>query len=119
MLKIAANFFEQLYTAEVVDDQMVNFFLENVQPIAANSQCIYDDFCREFSLEELWDAIVSFLNGKSPGPDGITIEFYKALYYIIKDDLLCVFNTMLDQELIPVKLKKRFDSITSKRGAQY
>ena len=104
MLDIATNFFKNLYTADEIDDNMVNFFLEHVEPIV-NNQFLHDDLCKEFSLEELWDAIVSFVNGKSPGPDGISIEFYKAMYSVIKDDLLCVFNSMLDQESIPIKLK--------------
>eukprot|EP00253_Pinus_taeda_P015071 PITA_15071 len=34
--------------------------------------------CREISLEEVEEAIRSMPNDKAPGPDGFTINFYKA-----------------------------------------
>ena len=35
---------------------------------------------RPFSITEMWDAISSFKNNKSPGPDGMSIEFYKSVF---------------------------------------
>ena len=105
MLDIAAKFYEKLFFADVINEDVLNTFLEYVQPITSNVQFIYSVLCGVFTEEELWDAIMSFLNGKSPGPDGITIEFYKAMFSVIKDDLLCVYNCMLDQEFIPTKMK--------------
>ena len=36
MLDIATNFFKNLYTADEIDDNMVNFFLEHVELIVNN-----------------------------------------------------------------------------------
>lgn len=46
-------------------------------------------------------------NGKSPGIDGITIEFYKSLFDLIKSDLLQLDNSLLfqDENLIPSMTK--------------
>ena len=46
-------------------------------------------------------------NGKSPGIDGITIEFYKSLFDLIKSDLLQLDNSILfqDENLIPSMTK--------------
>ena len=46
-------------------------------------------------------------NGKSPGIDGITIEFYKSLFDLIKSDLLQLYNSILfqDENLIPSMTK--------------
>ena len=74
---------------------------------------LYEDLCRHFTLDELLDAIFSFKNGKSPGPDGLTIEFYKYAFSIIKHDLLSMFNSFLDKEMIPTKMKKRLDYFNS------
>jgi hypothetical protein len=46
------------------------------------------------SLEEevketkLCAALSSMHNGKIPGPDGFTVEFFKSFYDLLKDDLL-------------------------------
>eukprot|EP00253_Pinus_taeda_P015714 PITA_15714 len=43
--------------------------------------------CREVSLEEVEEAIRSMPNDKAPGPDGLTINFYKACWSIVKQDV--------------------------------
>lgn len=41
-------------------------------------------------------------NGKSPGMDGIPIEFYKEFFEIIKCDLQANFNnTLFESQLAP------------------
>jgi hypothetical protein len=42
----------------------------------------------EVKEEELIVALSSMKNGKSPGPDGITVELFKHFYDLIKEDLL-------------------------------
>lgn len=43
--------------------------------------------CREISLEEVEEAIQSMLNDKAPGPDGFTINFYKACWNTVKQEV--------------------------------
>lgn len=43
---------------------------------------------RPFEEEEIWEAIKSCGNNKSPGPDGFTFGFVKRFWGIIKDDLI-------------------------------
>lgn len=42
--------------------------------------------------KELYDAICSFQNGKTPGLDGIPVEVYKTFFTEIKDSLLACYN---------------------------
>ena len=42
----------------------------------------------EVSEEELEKVVYSYQKGKSPGPDGLTIEFFHGFYYLVKEDLL-------------------------------
>ena len=46
-------------------------------------------------------------NGKSPGIDGLAIEFYKSLFDLIKSYLLQLYNSILfqDENLIPSMTK--------------
>eukprot|EP00253_Pinus_taeda_P022169 PITA_22169 len=43
--------------------------------------------CREISMEEVEEAIRSMPNDKAPGPDGFTINFYKACWSIVKQEV--------------------------------
>ena len=38
----------------------------------------------EISEDELGVALSSMKNGKGPGPDGFTVEFYKSFYDLLK-----------------------------------
>ena len=37
-------------------------------------------------------------NNKSPGPDGIVVEFYKMYWDMLKDPLLLVYNNSFEYE---------------------
>eukprot|EP00253_Pinus_taeda_P001936 PITA_01936 len=43
--------------------------------------------CREITLGEVEEAVNSMPNDKAPGPDGFTINFYKACWHIIKQEV--------------------------------
>eukprot|EP00253_Pinus_taeda_P008507 PITA_08507 len=54
-------------------------------------KCITSDqnwaLCREISMEEVEEAIRSMPNDKAPGPDGFTINFYKACWNTVKQEV--------------------------------
>ena len=107
MLSIASNFYSDLYrNTDISDDNLLNSFLSKVEPINNDAGCdIEFVLCKDFTIEELWDAILSFVSGKSPGPDGLTIEFYKTCFSIIKYQLLAFFNKIKNSEFVPSKVK--------------
>ena len=107
MLSIASDFYSNLYqSADICDDNLLNYFLSRIELINIDEDCdIEYMLCRDFTLEEIWDAIVSFMIGKSPGPDGLSIEFYKTNFSIIKYDLLAFFNKIKNSEFVPSKIK--------------
>jgi len=43
--------------------------------------------CREITMEEVEEAVRSMPNDKSPRPDGFTINFYKACWHIVKQEV--------------------------------
>eukprot|EP00253_Pinus_taeda_P013015 PITA_13015 len=45
------------------------------------------DLCKEISMELVDEVIRSMPNDKAPGPDGFTINFYKACWSIIKQEV--------------------------------
>jgi len=67
------------------------------------------------SMQELRDTIFSFKKGKSPGPDGLSIEFYCSVFSIIKKDLLQVLNNFFSTGFIPAKYKVGIITLIPKR----
>ena len=104
MLDIAAQYYEKLFRENVMNESMVESFLQHVQPMNITENMLFE-LCRDFTVDEMYDAIYSFKNFTSPGPDGLSIEFYKCVFSIIKDDLLAVYNSFKDQEFLPCKMK--------------
>lgn len=45
-----------------------------------------------FKETEIFEAIKQQPNGKAPGPDGFTSEFYKSCWGVIKQDLTAAIN---------------------------
>lgn len=41
-------------------------------------------------------------NGKSPGIDGLPIEFYKTFWPVLREDLLVVFDESLTNGFLPL-----------------
>ena len=80
MLKIVEDYYNDLYHPNEIRDSVVNFFLNEVNPI--NSNIDMSILTEPISIEELKNVVKSFPNNKSPGPDGLTGEFYKIAFPI-------------------------------------
>ena len=51
-----------------------------------------DELTKDILEEEITQVLHSFQKGKSPGPDGFTLEFFLGFYELIKGDLLKVIR---------------------------
>lgn len=63
------------------------------------------ELIRPITEDELKAVIVGAAKKKSPGPDGISYEFYSVYFEMFKTDLLELFNRYLDGTLKPPKLE--------------
>eukprot|EP00253_Pinus_taeda_P023364 PITA_23364 len=70
--------------------------------------------CREVSLEEVEEAIRSMPNDKAPGPDGFTINFYKACWSIVKQDVWEVVEDSRNSGTILKSLNSTFLALIPK-----
>ena len=118
------TYFKELYSnknesyTETID---TNFFPENTNNPKLNEED--KSSCEgELTQEECCLAIKKFNNNKSPGTDGLPIEFYKIFWQDLKEIILKAFNfTFTSQEmstsqkqgiitLIPKKKKRTLDT---------
>ena len=90
ILKVTTNFYQNLYTSETTDDLAQDYLLNNLTETLTDED--RDTVEGEITLDELFTAIKSFANSKSPGCDGLTAEFYQTFFNVIGTDLVEVIN---------------------------
>ena len=56
---------------------------------------------RMISEDDIRNAVNNLRSGKSPGEDGIPAEFYKAIFPVIKEQLIDLFNKIFSQAYFP------------------
>ena len=96
------RFYNDLYKSKLLDTnhEAVKTFLSNFNvPTLSEEQ---KRFCEgEISLEELKAVLDSFQSNKTPGNDGIPIEFYKVCWDFISDSFVeCAkesYNTLIEK----------------------
>ena len=113
ILEIGRSFYQNLFSEkDLCNQDLENRFFENIR-------CVPGEFLNmikmTITIEEIWDAIKSFKEGKTPGVDGLSIEFYKLVFPIIKNELVIVFNSWYESGFIPAKNKAGLITLIPKR----
>ena len=83
VLSNICNFYESLYQSNNIDDRDIDDYIENagIPTLDDDSRNMLDTFP---SIMECADAVKKMKNNKSPGCDGLPIEFYKLFWNDIK-----------------------------------
>ena len=91
------KFYEQLYDKCHVNEKDQDYFLGLCESKLTKED--NDLLTHDIDEEEIWDNIKRMNSGKSPGSDGLPVEFYKKFWKIIKTHFHEVIKCMLDKEL--------------------
>ena len=83
------NFFYQLYSTAQKDTE---------QQRQNNPQTAYIEL---FNMDEITSALQRCPKNKSPGEDGLTVEFYLKFWDIIKNEIKDIINEILTLDSIP------------------
>ncbi|KAI3358279.1 hypothetical protein L3Q82_003277 [Scortum barcoo] len=86
----AVEFYSSLYTSEYKEeDELFEGFCSELPQVSewTNSQLE-----KPLQMQELQAALQNMQGRKSPGIDGLTVEFFKAFWDILANDILDVFN---------------------------
>lgn len=101
--KIVYNYFTELFSSDQSFDQSNDVD----DPIHSLTNRLDDndrtDLIRPITMIELDRVLKMCSQKKSPGPDGLTYEFYLKNYDVIKEDLLQIFNSYLSGAFSPTK----------------
>ena len=92
------EYYKNLYTSEDTCQDTTNKFLTCIEnKLSENNKNIME---QDITKEEANKAVNLMKCNKSPGPDGITVEFYKSYWNIIGDELIQVYqNSFITEEL--------------------
>ena len=74
------------------------------------------DLGEQISEKECYEAIVTFANDKSPGSDGLPIEFYNVFWPEIKKLMCSVYNHSFQVKSLPHSMRRSVISLLPKKG---
>ncbi len=112
--KEAVAFYEELYKGEqVVEEETASCFYEGLPQVPEG---VNGELVKPFTKEELYNALNSMKCGKAPGIDGIPVEFYKAFWAVVGDDLFDVLNDSLSRGLLPLSCRRAVITLIPKKG---
>ena len=87
---ILVNFYRDLYSKDVLDKQIQTELIDDLQFSLTDLE---RDRCEGlFTNKELFSALKGHQTGKSPGSDGLPVEFYLAFWDDLGDLLVLVLN---------------------------
>ena len=104
ILKETTNFYQRLYTSETTDDLAQDYLLNNLTRTLTDED--RDTVEGEITLDELFTAIKSFANDKSPRCDVLTAEFYQTFFNVIGKDLVEVINDGFNRGELSLSMRR-------------
>ena len=104
ILKETTNFYQRLYTSETTDDLAQDYLLNNLTQTLTDED--RDTVEGEITLDELFTAIKSFANDKSPGCDGLTADFYQTFFNVIGKDLAEVISDGFNRGELSISMRR-------------
>lgn len=112
------EFYSTLYTSESPPDTMfMEKFLENLNiPTISQDQC--EDLEEPLEKKEIEDSIRAMQSGKTPGPDGFPVEFYKKFSKQLTPLLLNLFNHSFEKSALPQTLTEALITVLLKPGKE-
>lgn len=100
------NTYEHLYKSRLkIDTTELNTYLEDIS-LAWLSNEHREALALPITVEEIAATIKSLPNGKAPGPDGFTAEFYKAFVDQLAPVLVEMYGSAYEQRMLPPTLRE-------------
>ena len=106
ILSAIEDFYRDLYTSKISGAQSeFDHFTQNLTtPQLLNDE--RDELEGILTFEECKDTLKSFSNGKSPGEDGFTVEFYRCFFDILGNDLVDSLNTAHEKGQLSISQRR-------------
>ena len=108
------DFYKSLFTAGAIDPVAQLDLLSNVTLSLTTEQSA---LCEgHLALDEVHAALLGMARNKSPGSDGLPMEFYLAFWDVLGPDLVDVLNASFDCGRLPSSQRSALISLIFKKG---
>uniref|UniRef100_A0A3B3BVU9 Reverse transcriptase domain-containing protein n=1 Tax=Oryzias melastigma TaxID=30732 RepID=A0A3B3BVU9_ORYME len=111
------EFYKQLYESDLstrAPEEMISFFTGLTLPIISETQ--KSELNAAITKEEALLALTSLQSGKSPGPDGLTCDFYKEFHHLLLDPFLAMLEHSFISGSLPQSLREANITLILKKG---
>jgi len=116
ILEEEVKYYENLYKSQYVSNQdcidAEDEFLSNTDKY---KNIVLDDLDITFDAEKLKDIVYSFKSGKSPGSDGLPIEFYRTFWDYIHKYLIDSYKDVINNGQLGFSQKQGVISLIPKK----
>ena len=108
------KYYEKLYKKEDFDSEAQEWFLNFLDRKLSDEDCNLLE--KEISENEVYNAITNMNKNKSPGIDGLPIEFYVRFWKEIKKDFVAVIKNISKGMLLEKSQRKAIITLIHKDG---
>ena len=116
ILNITHSFYKDLYSSHAASTDKINSWFESIQPDKKLTETEKSLCEGKITLEECKGAILKIKGNKSPGLDGLCIEFYKEFWDTIGHIMVEAFNESYDNETLSISQQTSVFSLIFKKG---
>lgn len=114
MIGIAEGFYSDLYKERRINEEKLSMVLNKVEGGVSNSK--KEELEKEITVEELDTAVKTFKKNKTPGGDGLGLEFYLGFWELLRIDLMGVFKEMYRKGEMPLSFRQGVIILLYKKG---
>ncbi len=113
----AVLFYQNLYRSELDSGRCVeSVFFDNLPKVSEEASI---DLSGVLTLGELFKALQSMESGRAPGVDGHPVDFYKAFWLELEEDLLEVLSVSLTEGRLPLSCRRAVITLIPKKRGPY
>ena len=114
ILKECSQFYQNLYSKQQNCIETQNEILTNLPNLMKNE--LNEQLTKPINKNEVKQTIYEMENDKSPGIDGIPVEFYKTFYDTLENDLIQLYNNILFIEKSITNTMQKAITLIPKKG---
>ena len=107
------DFYKNLYKSAPIDRNCFKTLFSNLPKLDSDES---EQLDTTLTIEEVNTAVLQLGNNKSPGLDGLTSEFYRVFWPILKDDYLSVLNYAIHSGTLPHSFRRAVITLIPKKG---
>ena len=112
------SYYQQLYSSKNVPTVEINSYFESLDSVNIRKLNNFEsNSCEGGITANECDRVLSkFKENKSPGSDGLPIEFYKQFWHLLKDHMISIFNEAFDNEKLSNSQNQGILTLLHKKG---